>query len=158
MTPPGRIAALVSSVIISVGIALSYSYSVSADHVPTRQSATDSDAFALFLAEYQAQKDAVIEAYRLYVFAESAPEKADAADALRQGLSATISHLTSLETPACADIVRAFVMDELDALVRFVAAPNPDLADVHLSTAGLLAQRVQAHTYQTVIDCAGGEA
>ena len=140
--------------ILSVLLLILCATPASADHVPTRQTDTDSDAFALFVSEYQAQKDAIIETFRLYTLSESAPEKADAADAFRAGLDATILHLESIDTPPCADIVRAFVMEELDALVRFMAAPNPDLADVHLSTAGLLAQRVQAHTYQTVIDCA----
>ena len=154
----GALSAVLALILIAIFVALVASLTVrpvEAHHVETADTDTDAAAFAVYLTEYNAQKQVLIEAYMRYVAATSAMEKADEADRIRQGLVVTSEHLQRLERP-CFDVVSSMVAAEFDAIIAAfsIYTTNPILFDMHIAQAGRLSAAMIDQVPISVIECA----
>ncbi len=98
---------------------------------------SDSEAQMAFLAEYDADRAGVVDAFNLYLTATSGPEKLDSLLALEGAIEATIEHLQSLEDGrecyALSRTVAVMEFIELAAVIRQIRTGEgePDYARVN---------------------------
>ncbi len=129
---------------------------VTAHHVPVPEAASDVDAFALYLNEYQAQADGVIPVFIQYVYAQDAAEKSDLAKKVQTALLTTVEHMDGLDVRDCFSPL-AGLADELFAtLIRYfeVVQDNPALADALFGFGGSLYSAITAAVPDTLAACA----
>jgi len=124
-----------------------------AHHVPVPESVSDVDAFAVYLAEYTAQKDALRESFQLWD-ATSGYEKSGVGDALRTGLTATLLHLDSLDVRECFDPFVELTMAEMGAVADYLAhGDNPPYAAALGAYSGALSNAIKGEIPGTLTDC-----